>query len=142
MLASVLIILVCLFLLVYWFRYTCLLLLSTAEQAERATQVARANRLSFRDVQQKLEDRAAALDALHRALERDYRILEFLLEHSEPNVRSLEQRLLKLDYRLMHVYYRLMRNSSADRSRAALSEMSRILTCFAQKMGERAAHYA
>jgi hypothetical protein len=145
MLASVLIIAVSLVLFIYWFRYTCLLLLNGNAVTEHAGIVARANRLTFLDVRLALREElaGAALETLHSSLERDYRILLYLLEHSAGlDLPSIEQKLLVLDYRLMQIWYKAVRGSSATRARQALLEMSNVLGYFSQKMGERAAQYS
>jgi len=145
MLASVLIIAVSLVLLLYWFRYTCLLLLQTNPVTHYAGQVARANRLGFLEVQSALKSGVGdpALDQLHSALENDYRILLYLLQHSTGlDIPALEQRMLAADYRVMRAWYRLARRSSPEGARHALLEMSSVLAYFSQKMGERVAQNA
>ena len=144
MLASALISVVSLVLLVYWFRYTCLLLLQNREDRAFASSVASANRLSFMEVREQLHSVSAALplEELHMALDRDYRVLRYLLEHSAGlDIPSIERQLLILDYHLMQLKYRLVKNSSAEQARKTLSEVSGILEYFAQKMGERAAEH-
>ena len=141
MVASSLILAISAVLLVYWFRYTCLLLLAQGEEREPANRVAEANRLSFPAVQHELDRGGAelALDTLHSALDRDYRILCYLLAHSAAtHGTSVERRVLLIDYRLMHMWYRLVRNASATRARKALREMSEIVTALAGEMAVRA----
>src|SRR5438552_17970357 len=95
-------------LLGYWFRYTCLLILSVRSARDYAAGVARANALQFPEVQQKLaEERpgeAAYLDVLRRALDRDYILLTCLLRHG-PEFRNvgqlIEHRMSKLDVQIM-----------------------------------------
>jgi hypothetical protein len=145
MLASILIIVVSLVLFVYWFRYTCLLLLHGDTTLERAGIVARANRLSFLEVRAALEQEpaGAALEPLYHSLERDYCILLYLLEHSAGlDLPALERRLLVLDYRLMQLWYKVVRGSSVARANQALLEMSDVLSYFSQKMGEHAVQYS
>ena len=145
MLASILIIAVSLVLFVYWFRYTCLLLLNGERASERAGIVARANRLTFLQVRSALQDEPAgvALEPLYHSLERDYRILLYLLEHSAGlDLPGVERRLLVLDYRLMQLWYKVVRGSSAARAQQALLEMSDVLGYFSQKMGERVVQYS
>ncbi len=141
MLASTLISLVSLVLLVYWFRYTCLLLLHSRMECASATLVASANRLSFLTVREQLLSGGLELplDEFQRALDRDYRVLRYLLEHSAGlEISSLERQLLAMDYQLMQLRYRLTRNTSRDQASKALCEISGILGYFAQKMGEQA----
>jgi len=142
MIASLLIIGVSLVLFVYWLRYSCLLLLRGDTLTERAGVVARANRLAFPEVRKALgnEPAGAALETLYSSLDRDYRILLYLLEHSTGlDLPAIEQKLLVIDYRLMQLFYRLVRGSSSARARQALLEMSDVLGYFSQKMGDRAA---
>src|SRR5579864_1376048 len=131
MLASVLISAVSLVLLGYWFRYSCLLLLRT--QAAQSLQTL-GNRFSFLDVRARLHTEPN-LDPLLRTLERDYRVVTYLLQHSStPGAQSLEDRLLMLDYRVMQVWYCVTRTVAPEQARRALSEMSEVLACLAQKM--------
>jgi len=141
MLASLLIILFSVVLCVYWFRYTCLLLLNMNQDEEFAWQVAAANRLKFVDAQNelKIQHERVALDRICSSLDNDYRMLSYLLEHaSRKGARSVEQRLLAVDYRLMQVWYRLTRGASNTQSRRALEEMSNILNYLAAQMGRAA----
>ena len=127
MLASLLIISVSLALLIYWFRYTCLLLLQAGESHEFADSMARANRLAFPQVQKALGAKPdeTALDALYRQLENDHRIILYLLRHSAGlELPPVEQTMLILNYRVMRLWYRFSRRSSLDRARQALEEMS------------------
>ncbi len=137
MLASVLISFVSLVLFVYWFRYTCVFLLQNRADGKFALAVAAANRLSFLEVRQRLSfvQASSAMDELQSALERDYQILHYLLEHSSgQGYHSLERRLMTLDYKLMRLWYRLVRRSSTNQARLALEEMSGILGYFAQQL--------
>ena len=137
MIASILILVFSLILFAYWFRYTCLLVLQTQTSKDYVKQVVEANRLSFVSVRKALDEGTHAdLDPLHRALESDYRVITFLLDHAANlNAGSIEQRLLLLDYKVMQVWYRLTRNASAAQAQRALAEMSGILGYFANSMG-------
>jgi hypothetical protein len=145
MLASVLIILFSAMLFVYWFRYTCLLILRTKSTEEFAGQIASANRLSFLAIEEQLKSHpeAASLDPLHRSLANDYRVLSYLLEHaSGESTHSVEHQMLLLDYKIMQLWYRLTRTLSVSQARKALAEMSSILKYFASTMGQRVASQA
>src|SRR5579884_2842180 len=99
MIASVLIIAFSVILLLYWFRYSCLLLLRHNAAAPDLLD----NRFGFAHVQQELQG-ATNLDALHRTLERDYRLVMYLVEHAAGlNLPSIEDRLLVIDYKIMRV---------------------------------------
>lgn len=144
MLASALISVVSLVLLIYWFRYTCLLLLQNREDIACASSVASANRLSFPGVREQLHSAAAALplDEMYAALDSDYRVLRYLLEHSAGlDIPAVERQLLILDYHLMQIKYRLVKNASSEQARKTLCEVSGILEYFAQKMGARPAQH-
>src|SRR5260370_38126218 len=100
MLSISLIILFSVVLVVYWLRYSCLLILQqrTAYGAETANGPA----LSFPAVRERLkgsESGVGVLDQLHRDLSNDYRIICFLLRCSaEKDVDPIERRLLLGDY--------------------------------------------
>ena len=135
MLASILISAVSLVLLGYWFRYSCLLLLRA--RSAQFTQ-SPGNRFSFLDVQAKLHTEPN-LDPLHRSLERDYRVVTYLLQHASTlGAQSLENRLLMLDYRVMQGWYCVTRTVAPEQARRALTEMAEVLICLAQKMGAQA----
>ncbi len=141
MIASILILIFSLILFLYWFRYTCLLVLQTETSEKNVRQVVSANQLNFVTVQKTLNQGGeVALDSLHLALENDYRVLTFLLDHAASlRAGSVEDRMLLLDYKLMQVWYRLRRGSNSPQARQALEEMSRILGYFANSMGQ---HFA
>jgi hypothetical protein len=132
-------------LLVYWFRYACLLILSARSARDYATAVAQANALQFPQIQRTLEGAAAELphlDSLRRALDRDYKLLTLLMRHGEESQvagRQVEQKMLLLDYHLMRAWYTCTRRMSLRRGRRALEEMAHIVRHFAGMMGERRA---
>jgi len=140
--SSILIIAFSAVLLVYWFRYTCLLILKTRTTRDYASSVVAANDLSFHEIQERLRDGVAELDPLQKSLERDYRLLSYLLTHTagfEVGGITVEQRMLLLDFRLMKLWYGLTRRIAVPQARAALEEMSQVLGQLANAMGERAA---
>lgn len=134
MIASVLIITFSLVLFVYWFRYSCLLLLRrTADQP-----VAEADRFHYATVQQGLKA-GLELDPLHQALDRDYRVLTYLLEHAAGlELEQLEYRLLVLDYKFMQSWYRLTKSAAPQQARQALGEMANVLEVLVGRIGEQA----
>jgi len=135
MIISIFILTVSLALLVYWFRYCCLALLRDhVEQAGLLPE----GRFSFQDVRSRLSSESD-LDPLHRALDRDYRVVSYLLQHAAGlGENSVEDRILQLDYRLMQAWYRLTRNSAPRQARKALVERAAILGCLTQRMSEQA----
>jgi hypothetical protein len=138
MLASILIIALSLVLFVYWFRYSCILLLRNA-----AEQIATANsdqdtRFNFSDVQVRLKTEQV-LDPLHVLLNRDYQMLTYLLEHAAGlELASFEDRLLVLDFKVMRWGYRITRIMFPEQSRKALTEMASVLDVLVHKMGQQA----
>src|SRR5260370_8586545 len=133
MTASVLMIACSIVLFFYWFRYTCLLILSAKPARDYTLQVAAANELRFLRVQDEL---AAAvgqprLEALRQELERDYRLLSYLLNHVATLQTShhwIEQRILMLDFKLMQLSWLATRKLSALRARKATPELVQTIT--------------
>jgi hypothetical protein len=136
MIAGILIIAFSLVLFVYWFRYSCLLLLRNA--AERSTTSAvRDERFNVARVIEGLNSQAE-LNPLERALERDYHVLSYLIEHAaDLELASIENRILLLDYRLMRVWSHITRTAAPEQSRRALAEMASILGVLVRKIGEQ-----
>ncbi len=125
----------------YWFRYTCLLIVSAKTARDYAGDVAAANRLSFADIQSRLHDRTVTdFDPIHAALERDYALITYLLKnaaHSTAEESSIETRMLAMNYRLMDAWYRVSRRFSAESACRALEDMCLVVAHFANVMGER-----
>jgi hypothetical protein len=142
LLVSIFIIAVSLTLFLYWFRYTCLLILSAKTSRDYTAQIATANHLTFLETYDSLMDdtRVASFEKLHRSLDRDYRLLTYLLRHGSSDTlpgRSLENRILMIDFRLLSIWFVLTRRISSERARNALLEMSSIVGHLANTMGER-----
>jgi hypothetical protein len=126
----------------YWFRYTCLLILSAKTTRDYASEVAMANQLSFLEVQTRLREQGTAdLNELHASLDRDYALLSYLIHHTNgANAEfRIEDRMLQINYRLMGMWCKMSRRFSAEAGRQALDEMSMVIAHFANSMGERAA---
>jgi len=137
MLASILIIAFSLVLLVYWFRYSCILLLRNYPSAVAAPAVAD-TRFSVSEVQERLRTEES-LDPLHAALDRDYQVLSYLLAHAAGlELGSFEDQLLVLDYKLMRSWYRLTKTAAPVQARNALSEMASVLSVLVGKIDQRA----
>ena len=135
MLTSILIIAVSFVLLVYWFRYTCILLVRNAASEQAADVSAR---FSFSDVKARLKA-GEALDPLQVSLQKDYDLLVYLLEHAAGlEMQSIEDRLLVWDYKVMRMFYRLTKTAAPQRARNALVEMASVIGILAGKIGERA----
>jgi hypothetical protein len=139
--SSVIIIAVSAGLLVYWFRYTCLLILRARTTKDYATGLAVANELKFPEVQGRLfQGGIADLPELERCLARDYRLITYLLAHAASFAEggtTLERRILMLDFQLMRTLYAVTRRIAAPQARAALREMTSIVVYLADVAGER-----
>jgi hypothetical protein len=121
----------------YWYRYTCLLILSAKTSRDYAGDVAAQNQLSFLEVQHQLREGSVDLDRLHQSLDRDYAVLATLFQGSGGE-QGLEDRMLQLDYRVMKAWYRVSKNFSTRVAKGALEEMAMVVAHFANSMGERA----
>jgi hypothetical protein len=131
MIASVLIIAFSLVLFVYWFRYSCLLLLRRSADAP----VAAADRFNYVTVQQGLKA-GLALDPLSQSLDRDYRVLTYLLDHAAGlELERLEYHLLVLDYKMMQCWYRLTKSAAPQQARRALGEMADVVNVLVGRIG-------
>jgi len=145
--ASTIMIVVSTGLLIYWFRYTCRLILNAKPARDYTQQVAAANELRFLQIEEDLPfvRGRRQLDNLEKTLERDYRLLSFLLRHTatlQPETDGLEQNMLMLHFNLLRAYYSLICAISQSKGRLAIQEMGRVVSYFANRMGERAARAA
>ena len=123
----------------YWFRYSCLLILSARTTRDYAGAVASANQLSFLEVQSALREQSTAdLDRLKDSLDRDYKVLTYLLKHAanpSSGGDAVEKRMLEIHYRLMGAWYRTSRRISPTAAYRALDEMASVVAHFANSMG-------
>jgi hypothetical protein len=127
MLASMLIIAASLVMLLYWFRYTCLLLLHQSPGTLSTKSEKGLSHLHLKD---------PAPDPLQRALDRDYAVLTYLLRHAASlNLNPVEQHLLTTDYRFLRLWYRLIRPLSPAQAHKALHEMSQIVCFLDRRIG-------
>ena len=146
MIISWLIIAVSMALFLYWFRYTCVLILSTRTTKDYSEEVATANRLSFAVVHGMI--RAAEdehLDGIQASLERDYRLVQSLLKQAgaiRVQGEPIEEIMLRIDFRIMQAWCGLQRRVRGSGSRTALEEMAQIVAHFADTYGESASQNA
>ena len=139
MLSVTLIIVFSVVLFVYWFRYSCLLILQN-----RAASLSEApSTMRFPAVQERLRTNAhkvEQLDQLQRDLTSDYQKICFLLRClPESGVDPLERRMLMLDYGIMRLWYSVARRLAPLKARLALEEMSNIVSYFASSVSGYAA---
>ncbi|HUI39202.1 MAG TPA: hypothetical protein VLY22_01110 [Candidatus Nitrosotalea sp.] len=124
-------------LLLYWFRYSCILMLRNFSTESTAAATAD-SQFCCRQVKEMLRT-DAQLDRLERALERDYRLATYLIEHAAGlDLNSIEDRLLVIDYRVMQWYYRLTKSAAPQCARRALDEMADVVAFLAGRLDARA----
>jgi hypothetical protein len=142
MIVSSLIIAVSLVLFLYWFRYTCILILNTRTTRDYTLEVAAANDLQFTAVPAQLDlSTTQEMDHILDSLERDYTVVNGLLKKAgnvEIGGDSIEEIMLRMDFRIMSLFYGVSRRFSDSMARRALDEMSQIVAHFANTCGERA----
>lgn len=144
MLASSIIIAVSAGLFVYWFRYSCMLILNTKTVQSYAADVARSKELNFMKVQQSLAmAESSALEVLREDLQRDYQKISGLLSNGvggrndeDADGYVLERAMLGMNFRWLNVQYKLASKHSERIARAALLEMSQIVEHHANAFGE------
>jgi len=131
-------------LFIYWFRYSCLLILQ--DRGAYAAPLNSGAGLSFPMVQQRLKDGERGveiLDQLRNDLSNDYRILCFMLRCSaETGVDPIERRMLMLDYWIMQTWYSVARRFAPPQARKAIEEMSNIVSYFAYSVGRNGAQHS
>ena len=124
----------------YWFRYTCLLILSAKTTRDYAGEVAAANQMTFLEVQTLLRASGPVeLDRMNASLEQDYALITSLMQNAGDAEFDAEHRMLQMNYKVARVLFRTAGKLSPDVARHALDEMSTVISHFANAMGERAA---
>ena len=133
MITSVFIIAISVILFVYWLRYSCVMLLRNAQERTEVSTVAD-ERFSISSVRERLRTEGD-LDSLERALDRDYHVVTYLIEHAaDLELASIENKLLVIDYKLMRVWSHLTRTAAPQQSRKALAEMASVLSVLVDQM--------
>jgi hypothetical protein len=136
MFASILIIVFSSALLLYWFRYSCILLLQNG-QSETLDSIDHAT-FRFGEIQDRLRT-DSQLAPLHATLQRDYQVLTYLSKNAAGlNLEGIEERLLVWDYQMMAIWYSITRTAAPEQARQALSEMASVLSLLAGRIGQRA----
>jgi hypothetical protein len=140
MILSTLIIAVSIVLFLYWFRYSCVLILNTRTTRDYSASVATANQLSFIGIQDKLDESQADLISIRQSLENDFRVVGNLLTKAASvpvGGEALEEIMLRIDFRIMSAWFSLTRRFSDSGAKTALDEMTQIVAHFANVCGER-----
>ena len=149
---TTLIVLISFGLFLYWFRYLCLLILRDSGAQNYEKQVASANHLIFPRAKAMLGDRQGrcwayavaeplatqTLDTLEASLDRDYRVVTYLLHNTAAYLDLGPRRfVLTVDFHLMRLCYRVLRGVSRQMSKRIVFEMAVIVGHLAQYAGER-----
>ena len=138
MLASVLIIVLCSGLLLYWFRCSCILLLRNQVEQGFTLNAAVQGTFGCAEVQEQLRE-GAQLDPLQTLVQRDFQVLTYLVRHaSGVKLESFEEKLLLWDYKVMRFWYGATKTAYPEQARRALSEMATVMAILAGRIGERA----
>ena len=136
MITSILIIAISVILFAYWLRYSCVLLLRNAQERRQAFSRAE-ERFDFSSVLQRIQTESD-LAPLEHALERDYQVVTYIIEHAaDLELASIENKLLVLDYRMMRMWSRVTRTLAPHQSRKALTEMVSVLQVLVAQMGDQ-----
>jgi hypothetical protein len=125
----------------YWFRYTCLLILSAKTTRDYACEVATANQMSFLEVQALLREAGPVdLDQLNASLERDFTLVSNLIQNAGGGNAEfrVEDKMLQMNYTSARFLFKTVGRFSPDVAKHALDEMSTVISHFANAMGERA----
>ncbi len=132
MTASFCITLVSITLFLYWFRYTCVLILSARPARDVATRYAAANRLAFLEVERAMgcSMERCDLESLQARLDADYRSLTATFAGSAAlrnAVSGTERVMLTLDYKLLRGWFKVSQTIAPLHSCGAVREMALIV---------------
>lgn len=136
--ASIAFILISAVLFVYWFRYTCLLILSSRPTRDFARVAARQFDLAFVEVQTSLADGVPDLAALHAKLDKDYAAINRVIHNYKVRVDAVEGIMLRVHFKAMRAVYALTHRLAPKQARAALVQMADTIAHFAGVAGEQA----
>lgn len=127
----------------YWFRYSCILILRTQTAEDFSGAVCRANGLTFDLVKGQIEAASNSdLAALYQSLERDYTIVNNLLDQISSSAQSenmLEVKLLRANFHVTKLWFRVGHSLGLSSSIAALEEMADTVSHFANTFGQQSA---
>ncbi len=144
MVTSIVIIILSLALFVYWFRYSCLLILDSRLSEGWASAGGECNGLSLERLEIQLAQATtlSELNGVRESLDRDLRAVHAMAKSCrefQVGGESLESRILMVDYRLMQVWFAVTRPFAGPKAQNALREMSRIVGYLAAESGDRMA---
>lgn len=140
MLTSIVIIIVSVALFLYWFRYSCLLILESRFEEDEAKPFASPEASVFALLEQRLAAASTPSELKHvrNTLDDDLRLIQRLTRDCQGDLAgfgSLESRLLLIDYRLMQFAFSFSQSFGLPKALSALREMSRIVGYLAAESG-------
>jgi len=128
-------------LFLYWFRYSCLLILRTRTAENFGLRVSLANGLKFHQVQVEVDQSLDhELPNLYDLLEKDYGVTTHLLAAvaaATPKENRKELALLRLNFRLTQGLFLLSNTLGLGYARQAIAEMADTVEYFANSFGEQ-----
>jgi hypothetical protein len=137
---SIILITLSLALFAYWFRYSCLLILRTRTAEDFASDVARANGLSFEAVRGQIEaGDTTNISQLYDLLERDYRIVNQMIDSLDSAAKEegmMETHLLRLNFQFSRLCFRASSALGLKSAASAMEEMADTICHFANSYGE------
>ncbi len=142
MITSLVIIFLSLAMFVYWFRYSCLLILESRWSEEEAKAGAGSQDLSLAQLEVQLAQAVTTidLDQVRKSLDRDLQMVQTMARNCcelQVGGASLESRLLMIDYRIMKVWFAATRPFAGPKAQNALREMGQIVAYLAAESGTR-----
>jgi hypothetical protein len=139
MITSIVIIVVSVALFLYWFRYSCLLILESRFEEDEARPFASPEASAFALLEQRLAAASTPSELKHvrNTLDDDLRLIQSLTRDRQGDsvFGSLESRLLLIDYRLMQLAFSCSQAFGVPKALSALREMSRIIGYLATESG-------
>jgi hypothetical protein len=140
MITSIVIIVVSVALFLYWFRYSCLLILESRFEEDEARPFASPEASAFALLEQRLAAASTPSELKHvrNTLDDDLRLIPSLTRDRQGDlsgIGSLESRLLLIDDRLMQFAFFCFQSFGVPKAPSALREMSRIIGYLATESG-------
>lgn len=124
----------------YWFRFTCLLILSAKTAQDYTAAVASAHKLSFPLIQVRIQQSTTRdFDGLKDMLDRDYALVLQIMSQMEAGRSGIERNMLSVHYFLTGAWYRVSVHFSEKYGRQALEQMVQVVAYFANTVGEASA---
>jgi hypothetical protein len=141
MIATFVILAVSAALFVYWFRYSCALILSTKTTLNYSLDIAERHGLSFLAVQDSLATAPhESMPAFAKSLSNDFEVVSSMLKASAGQSEESNEAacsLLLVHFHCMSILFRLAGKTSSRLARLAVSEMSLIVEHHANLAGEQ-----